>query len=157
MAVTYVFSPNTKIQSSQVNQNFNDILVSEWTALTPTIYGGTNAGTATYGGIRTGVYCQIRKIIFFSLSVQITNHTGTGNLIVGGLPVAAANYSNILWQCNVLASNLTMPANTLYITGDIEPNNNFIYLAATKDGGAAELVQMDTACTIYINGCYGIS
>jgi len=53
--------------------------------VTPTIYGETSAGTTTYS-FQRGRYTRIGNLVCVTCNVSITGQTGSGNLLVGGLP-----------------------------------------------------------------------
>ena len=92
MSVTYNFSPNTRIKSAEVNQNFNDIIVTEWTSYQPTFY----AETGTWTSITTWIarYTQIRKIVF--VQVHVSGTTAGGCTALGcSLPIVPAQVSAV--------------------------------------------------------------
>lgn len=55
---------------------------------TPTVVGSGSAGVGTYSS-QEGFYTLIGNRVFFQLRVIWTGTTGTGNLRIGGLPIAA--------------------------------------------------------------------
>lgn len=57
---------------------------------TPTIAGTTSAGTATYT-TQSGQYTRIGDVVHFSLSVKYSGATGTGLLLIKGLPFTPSN------------------------------------------------------------------
>lgn len=52
---------------------------------TPTAIGSTSAGTGTYGTQRA-MYTRVGRAVSFSLNLAWSAHTGTGNLLITGLP-----------------------------------------------------------------------
>jgi hypothetical protein len=52
---------------------------------TPTVIGTTTAGTATYGR-QTGRYTKVGRLVTFSIDLDWSGGTGTGNLRFSGLP-----------------------------------------------------------------------
>lgn len=57
---------------------------------TPTVEGSTSAGSATYT-YQIGRYTRTGDRVSFTLRVGWSGGTGTGNLLVAGLPFASAN------------------------------------------------------------------
>src|ERR1043166_7034945 len=77
-------------------QDLSDNLTST-TTFTPTVAGLTSTGTCSYT-IQQGKYTRINDLVFFSVVVQWTGHTGTGQLAIQGLPVTStATPVNIQW------------------------------------------------------------
>lgn len=74
-------------------------------SFTPIYYGQTTGGVTTYGN-QYGFYTRVANVVFFTLNVSWTNATGTGNAIVGGLPIAASsttgnNFTHAIWYFGV--------------------------------------------------------
>ncbi len=57
---------------------------------TPTMVGNTTAGTATYT-VRTGSYQRIGKIVYFTINLAYSGHTGTGAPVINSLPFTPAS------------------------------------------------------------------
>jgi hypothetical protein len=79
--------PATASASSDAN-TLDDYEEGTWT---PTILGQTTAGTTTYGAVRRGTYTKIGRQVTVDFYVNYTAATGTGNLIIGGLPFIVGN------------------------------------------------------------------
>jgi hypothetical protein len=73
--------PATQVPSADAN-TLDDY---EEGTFTPTIIGGTTAGTATYTQ-QTGQYTKIGNRVLISIRVGYNSGTGTGALNIGGLP-----------------------------------------------------------------------
>jgi hypothetical protein len=56
---------------------------------TPTAFGETTAGTTTYV-VQQGTYEKIGRFVHVEVSLQVSNMTGTGKLLLGGLPFTMA-------------------------------------------------------------------
>jgi parallel beta-helix repeat protein len=52
---------------------------------TPVVQGQTTAGTCTYA-LQAGTYVRVGALCTFSIQVQWSGHTGTGNINISGLP-----------------------------------------------------------------------
>lgn len=59
---------------------------------TPTIIGGTSAGTGTYSQ-QDGVYTKVGNLVTVSCYLAFTAHTGSGQMKVSGLPFAGVGSS----------------------------------------------------------------
>ena len=118
---------------------------------TVTVEGGTTAGTGTYS-VATGSYSRIGNICKFNLLVTYTGHTGTGDLIINGLPFTNVN-TNRLQPLSIMTSNLTF-------TGQISAvpiqNTKQINIKVSASSTAIATLQMGAAASIYINGEYTI-
>lgn len=62
---------------------------------TPTMLGSGTAGTPTYGA-QVGRYTRIGETVFVEGRVTWNAHTGTGNMVIGGLPFTVANVGNLV-------------------------------------------------------------
>ena len=116
---------------------------------TPTVEGTSTAGTATYA-TQVGRVTRDADRVQFELKVDYSAFTGTGNLIVQGLPfthdavVAVGVFS-------VISENLTfsnqLAARMISNTGTIE-------LVTISTGAAAADVPVDSAAILQISGSY---
>lgn len=123
---------------------------------TPTVEGSTSAGTGTYSG-QLGRYTKIGNIVHFSAWINVSGHTGTGDMRITGLPFTAANLPAI--RAAVPAgyfANLTVPANSVP-TGYVVNNTSYVQMGsmATAGSGTANLV-MDAAFQLSISGTYQV-
>jgi hypothetical protein len=117
-------------------------------SFTPIVYGSTSAGTATYTS-QYGSYVQNNNIVNFELEISWSAHTGTGDLVIGGLPIAAANSEP--------QSTNFVYANGLTITGQgvWGPQSNQTYGTLNAiNNGSVSTVAIDTAATLRITGAY---
>ena len=121
---------------------------------TPTISGSTTAGTGTYNA-QGGLYTKVGNIVNVQIYINLASHTGTGNILISGLPFTSASGVNsygsatigYLDNCTLIASN--------YPLGFISPSVTYINLAQSPvGGGALNLVAMDTSFSIMISATY---
>lgn len=70
-------------------------LTYETGTFTPTVYGATSAGAATYGSNRLGRYTRVGNRVFIQITVDWTGHTGSGEMRIGGLPFTAINIAAV--------------------------------------------------------------
>ena len=81
---------------------------------TPTMTGGTVAGTTTYTA-QAGFYRRIGNLVVVQFTVTGTGATGTGNVVFGGLPFTIKNQTNGAPQGSVVMANgatFVFPAGT---------------------------------------------
>ena len=67
---------------------------------TPTIYGGTTAGSYSYEAVRTGgKYTKIGNMVYIEGVVRISsiNSAGSGDLYIGGIPFATSGPPASSW------------------------------------------------------------
>jgi hypothetical protein len=150
-AGTGIAFPATQVASSDAN-TIDDY---EEGAFTPTISGTTTAGAGTYTA-QTGRYTKIGNRVHFSIYLVWTAHTGTGSLLVTGLPFTSNATALAFSTASVYAANLALTAGN-YIQSYIAPNNNFFsFDQVPTGGGAAASISMDTSATILLSGTYEV-
>nr|MDQ3038347.1 hypothetical protein [Pseudomonadota bacterium] len=122
-------------------------------SFTPTVVGSTTAGTGTYSA-QLGKYTKIGNMVSFKLFVQITAHTGTGNLRIGGLPFTSSNDGFDSAVSIGYVDNLALTAANVP-TAIVLANSSQIGLFQTPTGGGATTaVPLDTAFVLEIAGVY---
>lgn len=114
----------------------------------PTVAGSSTAGTTTYI-TQAGRYTKYGNVVSFSLILEWNGQTGTGNIVVGGLPFPASVTEP---QCPMWVF-----ANGLTITGQA----TFSVSAGTASGtigainnGTYSPLAIDTAALLRISGEY---
>lgn len=120
----------------------------EENTFTPTVSGTTVAGAATYT-TRTGKFTRIGNQVFFQIEINITAHTGTGNMIVTGLPYTASNLMNV--PVDIVASNLTAPGQ---LVAYVSSGTSQIILVSMATAATPAAIAMDTSCQFWISGNY---
>jgi hypothetical protein len=137
LALVFCFSLNTQAALFNVQQQ-----VGTWT---PTLSGTTLAGAGTYS-IQQGQYIKTGKMVWVAAYISITNHSGTGNFVLGGLPFTSVSTANHYSTCAIgYVNNLTTVANStpaIYVN----PGATSMELTYVLDaGGAAGAVAVDTS------------
>lgn len=89
---------------------------------TPTLTGGTVPGTTVYL-VQAGFYTRIGQSVLVSMVMNITSATGTGDVVIGGLP----------FNINVN----TAPTGSVYISGAWPWPASRSYLVFTGNGSAS--------------------
>lgn len=97
----------TYFPSISFNQGVDLLSTYKTGTFTPVLSGSISAGTGTYV-TQNGQYTQIGNVVFFTWSTTISAHTGTGNIVLSGFPVAAK-------------SAASTPIFTVYISGATTP------------------------------------
>lgn len=87
------FINNLKSITSQLSQG----IYGNTATFKPTAIGGTVSGTASSYTTQLGLYTRFGHLCWFSISIAFTdaNHTGTGDLIIEGLPVKSYEKSGL--------------------------------------------------------------
>jgi hypothetical protein len=121
---------------------------------TPVIAGATTAGAGTYT-VQLGRFTRIGNRVEFNLHITITAHTGTGAMLITGLPylseATANNYSAIsIGYC----SNLTFT--NANVGGVILPATSKIALYSAASAGVVAAIAIDVAHELVISGTYQV-
>lgn len=116
---------------------------------TPTIVGSTSAGTASYA-IQDGLYQISGKVLTYTLRVQWSGHTGTGNLLIGGFP---NNADNKLSTASFRIENVARTAGTEF-TGYIAGTSKQFNLEQVTAAGVISPIAISAAGDIVMTGQY---
>lgn len=116
---------------------------------TPVLAGTTTAGTGTYT-TQTGTYTRIGNLVFFTVNLAWSAHTGTGSMIISGLPFPSTQIAT----CPLTYSNLTFSG---VPTGKISASSSTVELVYATTGGAIAGVAMDTAASLTFSGVYQVA
>lgn len=116
---------------------------------TPYVYGTSTAGVGTYSE-QGGEYTLIGNRCFFSLTVNWSAHTGTGNMRIGGLPFAVSDRAA---PFAVYATGLTFTGGTA-LTAFAGQGETFIYVRRYAESTSPTEIPMDTSALISVNGSY---
>jgi hypothetical protein len=116
---------------------------------TPTAYGADTTGTTTYGD-RSGRYTKIGRQVTAVVYLTVTNMTGTGVLIIGGLPFTSGDASYV---GSIMTYNLDWPnaGSCVFYVGD---SRTFAYIYISQDNGVWSQPNVDTSFTIFANITY---
>jgi hypothetical protein len=120
-------------------------------SFTPTITGDATAGVTTYA-FQLGRYTKVGRLVSFVLDVNWTNLTGTGNLLIGGLPFTSANTGTITpVACRF--NNISYTAGNA-LTAQVGSSATTIYPIQMANGAGAALIPVDTSGSIQLSGTY---
>jgi hypothetical protein len=118
---------------------------------TPVVVGSSTAGTATYV-TQVGYYTKIGKNVYITATIDYNSGTGTGNLLVNGLPFTSA--ATYLFVLPLRQESLTLSANSVpqcLITSS-STQINFQQIATGTSSIAS--VVYDAAAYLNFSGCY---
>jgi hypothetical protein len=125
------------------------------TLFTPVVIGTSAAGEATPSLTAFGQYQRVGQWCNFTLTVGWSNHTGTGNIRITGLPYTGDSNSD--QAVTIYTNGLTVGAG-YQLQALIPSGQTFITPMRYLDSsGAADAIAMDTAVAqLTITGCYRI-
>jgi hypothetical protein len=149
---TGITFPATQSASTSAN-TLDDYEEGTWT---PTIEGTTLAGTATYS-TRNGRYTKMGRVVQIECYVQWSAGTGTGNLLITGLPFTSASAS-VFPQLSISADNLAITLNN-YLIGYVNNSATSIIIAQQSTAGSAisrSQLPYDATAEILITGTYSV-
>ena len=138
-------------QNASANANtLDDYEEGTWT---PVMSGSTTAGTGTYNG-QVGSYVKIGSVVYYTLDLSWTNHTGTGNMNLSGLPFTS-NGTYCAGSCRA-GTGLALTASH-YIQAFVNINaTTFSWEQFPVGGGFQSAIPMDTSGAIMITGFYRV-
>ncbi len=144
--------PATQVASSDAN-TLDDY---EEGSFTPVISGSTVAGAGTYT-VQFGNYTKIGTRVFFNLMVGISAHTGTGNILLSGLPFTPRNVSNNNHAVTLRVNGLSLTAGN-YPQAWVSPGVASITLEQMPTGGGVSpsSIPMDTSFSLMVSGHYDV-
>lgn len=129
----------TKITAGKYLQSF-----------TPIIVGLTTAGAGTYT-TQTGLFTVKEGKVYFEIVLVWTAHTGTGGMSIQGLPLVPATHMPVSIMYDSVAVGTGKQLTGYTNTG--APAAIYLF-ASDVAGGAANLLAMDPAGSLYIAGWY---
>jgi hypothetical protein len=143
------FSATTEGSGTMTSELFNDY---EEGTFTPTVIGSATAGTATYS-IQIGHYTKVGRVVQFSIDINYSSGTGTGNLQIDGLPF---QNSNNLAPVSTYTISIGLGA-SYYAVGLIATNSTKIDINQLPTGGGNDaVVNYDGAGRIILSGTYTV-
>ncbi len=109
----------------------------EGTASSIVIQGFSTAGTGTYS-VNSCRYVKIGKLVTVSGYLNWSAHTGTGDMLIGGLPFVSENTAELHHAASFgYVSNLSLSGSNL-LTGFLQPNSSNIRLYQYPVGGGSD-------------------
>lgn len=117
---------------------------------TPKIKGNTVSGIGTYT-TQKGRYTKNDDDIFFGINLEITNHTGSGTIIISDLPFTCG--TGIDYPCNIVTSNLTYNSGS-QISAVVSAGTSDILLKQFASGVAYSGINIDKSFYLSLSGYY---
>lgn len=118
---------------------------------TPVVEGGTTAGVGTYS-FQYGRFNRISNRVFFDILIIWSAHTGTGGIVVAGLPFASLALNRA--ALSVVSNNIVYTAGST-LRARVNASASSIQIVQEPSGGGALItVPMDTAGELSISGSY---
>lgn len=126
-------------------------LTYEEGSFTPTVFGEGSAGTCTYSS-RLGSYVRVGKIVFVTMALTWSNHTGTGALTIGDLPFVgvAGCYQAFAFTSDNLSFDGQLIAR-------VSPNTTNLAFRGVRTDAPALQIPVDAAASLYLTGTYLIA
>jgi hypothetical protein len=123
---------------------------------TPVVQGATSAGSGSYS-YQAGNYTKVGNLVVAVGRVTYTDHTGTGNMQLGGLPFTATNTGSMEPPCVIHSDNIALSANNIMVA-TVKRNDSYIELLQVPTGGGARtVITVDNAGSLYFTITYQAS
>lgn len=138
----------------------NSYLIKQYrnTTFTPTIEGETSAGSATYS-TQVGQYTRVGNVVNFTLQLVWSGHTGTGNLLIKGLPFTSLNTTGLEYTFPVSTNGQITYTDGDTLVSKLSKNSDTIKLFTEDGAGNTNQVTMtsNAAGRVLITGQYFIT
>jgi hypothetical protein len=122
-------------------------------SFTPVVFGVSTAGTAAYAQ-QYGRFTRIGNVVYYTIGVDWSAHTGTGNLRISGLPFTSNADAQNISVGSVYFSNLSVGAGLVPVA-QVEANSTELSLqVCDATAGAAAALAIDAAAKLRITGHY---
>jgi hypothetical protein len=131
----------------------DDYEEGDWT---PTISGSVTPGTGTYFN-QTGRYTKIGRLVFIQAWINCGGgHTGTGNMLLTGLPfTSASGGASIFAGFSVgMFFNLSLSLTNVLTLNMTNGTATIDAMEYPVGGGSATALALDPTCAISFSGCY---
>jgi hypothetical protein len=112
-------------------------------AWTPVVVGTSTAGTGTYS-IQVGRYTKIGNTVTAHFHLAWSAHTGTGSMVISGLPVLPANVNDLYPSSSLYVNNLTTSGIPVLLVSRNEATAPIYFI----NNGTAGGLPMDTAASL---------
>ena len=117
----------------------------------PSAAGTLTAGSGTYNS-RSGLYVKVGQMVYAEGWVDMTGHSGSGNLKITGLPYASASLSTAIRPVPFYVTSLTVTSGA-YVIGRIDNSSTEILLYEVL-AGHASAIPLDTTFVAAFSATY---
>lgn len=135
----------------------NKVCLQVGSTFTPVLIGSTSAGVGTYT-LQSGMLTVIGDTVLFNINLEWSGHTGTGNIVINGLPNTVVPVSFTPRRIFTLGMDgipYTGPAIFAYFNGTSGIGSGVqIVLAQVAVAGTASLIPITSTGKIFISGSY---
>lgn len=118
-------------------------------SFTPVVQGSISAGTANYS-VQTGFYEKIGGLLFVVINLAWSNHTGSGNLQISGLPFNLK--PDAIQTSSISLRGLNLPLNTL--TPFSVTNQNVLEVKTLVLGATESFVSLQNSGVIQLTSSF---
>ena len=138
-------------QSASAGANtLDDYEEGTWT---PTATGASSAGTTTYAA-QAGFYTKIGRLVTVQISLSYSAMTGTGDMVIGGLPFTSGGGASQYSVGSTMTSGLNWTTGTM-LTSFIGSGFTTFKIFGSSDNGAGGYQQcVNETAEIYITMTY---
>jgi hypothetical protein len=133
--------------------NTANLIINEGVSFPVTISGSTRAGHGTYSA-QNGYYTVLGNIIFITGHVSWSTHTGTGNLLLSGMPFVANASANINPEITTIFINIFTPPQMVQLWSEMQPNTSYASINWVDKHGSVSAIGMATSGEIHFTGWY---
>ena len=136
--------PGTQVPSAGVN-TLDDY---EEGTFTPVITGGTSAGAGTYS-LQQGTYTKIGNRVFIQISITWTAHTGTGDMLITGLPFTCGGGTALAFMNSLLTY-------TSHPTALVQFGTTQISIGESASNAARTAIPIEAGADLRLAGAYAV-
>lgn len=108
---------------------------------TPTLFGATTAGVTTYTD-QVGTYCKIGAMVTVCVHVGISAATGTGGMLIGGIPYSPVANTSGIGAVNFNGPVFTWPAGTTHVFANLPSGVGSCLIQCNGSGTGVAPMQM---------------
>jgi len=119
---------------------------------TPTVFGLTTTGTASYTN-QKGLYIKVGRLVHFQAYLQWTSLTGTGGHLFGGLPFTATGAGYYSGVSLGYSNNFSFGASGTPMM-HIQPGDTYVWIGTGVNGSGWVNTFCDASGDVIIGGTY---
>lgn len=138
--------------TASLSANANTLDDYEEGVFAPTVIGSSTAGTCTYT-TQSGYYTKIGNVVTASFGIAYTGHTGTGNMVVTGLPFSSGAFTNSIFMAPCQTTATIAATNIPFVRMNASSAQMDMMQQATG-GGAITNVTLNVAASVYYTITY---